>query len=440
MKYARLAIAAGISGSLLSSIATADDNVLPVRALLADPAKLADWLAKHDPQVEAAGAKIEAASQSAQQAAVLPNPQLSFGLAGIVLGHNSGVPGDDSFGSTTNDAFGLSELVELGKRGPRKEAANLRTREAGLSKVSTLGTQVSAAMTTLGAVAYAFARHEVVVKNLEDSRKIQQLEIGRKKVGETSGLDLRRIELDTHELEVQLQRADADLAGALATCSATLFAPCTTDGLDATSLDAAAPVPDALPDLDRTVEGRPSHEAQRLESEALGQDALVAQRRRIPDPTFGIEYVHDNYTLSGNAPNTIGFSVGIPLPFFDRGNHDAAAARANAHAIEAEDRADVRQERGQVEALRGKLTALTAALQRLDKELEPVSAAVVADTQKSLDIGESSITDLLLAERAHRDLLSEVLDTRNDLFTVRAQLRAALGLDDAAARTIGGPR
>ena len=57
-------------------------------------------------------------------------------------------------------------------------------------------------------------------------------------------------------------------------------------------------------------------------------------------------------------------------------------------------------------------------------------------TQKAFDLGEVRLADLLLAERAHRDLLQEVLDARFDLFTVRAQLRQALGLDDEVARAV----
>jgi cobalt-zinc-cadmium efflux system outer membrane protein len=450
MMYGRLAILLGMGaatvGTLAPALAVADDTAPPVRTLLADPGQLAAWLGAHDPAVEAAYAKIEAAEAQAQQAAVLPNPQASLGVGGFVLGGlppivvspTQTIAQPSSFGDTGNFSVGVSELVEIGKRGPRKEGAQLRTHEAGESRVAVLGTQVSNAMTTLGAVAYAYARHEVIVKNLEDSKRVEALETGRRKVGETSNLDLRRIQLDTHELEVQLQRADADLSSALATCSATLFSPCSTAGLDAESLDAAAPVPVALPDPEQAVTSRPTHQAQRIETEALGQDALLAEHRKIPDPTIGVVYDYDAY--SGDLSQTLAFSLSIPLPFFDRGNHDAEAARANAHAIEAQDRGAIRQERGSVESLTGKLAALQAALVRLDKELEPTSQAIVNDTQKSLDIGESTITDLLLAERAHRDLLLEVLDTRNDLFTVRAQLRTALGLDDAAARSTGAKR
>ena len=68
----------------------------------------------------------------------------------------------------------------------------------------------------------------------------------------------------------------------------------------------------------------------------------------------------------------------------------------------------------------------------------PKSARIIEQTRRAFDLGQAPLADLLLVERAHRDLLLELLDTRFDLFNVRAQLRQQLGLDDQAARDAGG--
>jgi outer membrane protein TolC len=91
--------------------------------------------------------------------------------------------------------------------------------------------------------------------------------------------------------------------------------------------------------------------------------------------------------------------------------------------------------RGEVVALRAQRATLATTLTRLEGEAVPKSALIVQQTRRSFDLGQAGLADLLLAERAHRELLLEVLDTRFDLFNVRAQLRQALGLDDQAART-----
>jgi cobalt-zinc-cadmium efflux system outer membrane protein len=164
---------------------------------------------------------------------------------------------------------------------------------------------------------------------------------------------------------------------------------------------------------------------------------LLAHARRIPDPTLGIGYTLDNLTVSGDQHQSLLFTVGIPLPLFDRGNHDEAAARANARSVAAEHAAAVRDARGQVEALVAQRTALEQTLAKLEHDAVPKSAQIIQQTKTAFDLKDARLADLLLVERAHRDLLLEVLETRFDLFTVRAQLRQQLGLDDKAARHAG---
>lgn len=131
------------------------------------------------------------------------------------------------------------------------------------------------------------------------------------------------------------------------------------------------------------------------------------------------------------------FTVGIPLPLFDRSDHDEAAARASARALAAEVRAEVREAAGQVEALVGQRAMLEAAVHTLEADTVPKSTQIITQTRRAFDLCQAPLADLLLVERAHRDLLLELLDTRFDLFNVRAQLRQQLGLDDQAARDAG---
>ena len=421
-----------------STVARADDPPAPVGALLANPGQLATWLAGRDSQVEAAGARVEAAAAQGDQARVIPNPQLQVGMAGFSLGRGNrdttGALGPTSLTSTTNITVGGTETVEIGKRAPRRAAADLRLREAGEGAVGTLGGRINDATTALGKLTYVVAHRAAVQTNLDAARKLQALEKTRVDNKDLSSLDFSRIELDTLKLEDELRLADADVAGAVASCSAALYAPCGTDQLDAAALDAGAPLPDTIPDAGRAIAQRPAHVAEELEGQALGKDAELAEHRRIPDPTFGIEYTYDNYEYSGSLPQTLGFSVAIPLPFFDQGTHDARAARANAHAVEATDRAEIRQETAQAEALRAQLSSLQGTLHHLETEVLPRSTKIVGQTQKAFDLGEARLPDLLLAERDHRELLNQVLDTHFNLFNVRVQLRQALGLDDEAAR------
>ena len=432
-------VASAILGGLRPAAARADDPA-PVRALLADPTMLATWLRDRDPLIDSSWARAAAASALAQQARVLPNPQLSLGWGGIALGRGNlqaGMTGPTGLGQVSNVTIGASELLELGKRGPRANAADVRTREAGESAVGTLGDRITAATAALARLVYVSARRDTVLANLDAARKLRDLEKVRLDNKDLSAAEFARIELDTEELELQLGRAEADLAGAVATCSATVYAPCSSAGLDPAALDGAAPLPSTLPEPASAIEGRPIRQVAKLEAQALGWDATLASHRAIPDLTLGVGYTYDNYEYSGSIPQTLTFSIGIPIPLFDRGDHDAAAARSVAHAIEAEDQAAVREAHGIVETLLAERTTLQTTVAKLETSAVPKSMQIIAQTRKAFDLGEARLADLLLVERAHRDLLLQVLDTHFDLFNARAQLRQSLGLDDQVARSVG---
>jgi cobalt-zinc-cadmium efflux system outer membrane protein len=423
-----------------------------LRTLLAQPGELAAWLRERDPLIDAQRARLDAARAAARQTRTLPNPQLNLGVSDLVIGQTnaaSGGAGSEnpplSLGKTLIFTAGVDQLIELGKRGPRQCAADLRVRAAAETATGTLGTRLGEATQTVGKLAYVAARRGVVAANLGAAEKLQASEQLRLDHSDLSALEFARIELDTQAIALQLARAGSDVAAAIAACSAVLYAACSADGLDDDALDAGAPLPAAQATAAdaataaaiHAIEARPARAASRLEALALGWDATLAHNRRIPDPTIGAGYTLDNLTVSGDQHQSLMVTLGIPLPVFDRGDHDEAAARASARAAAAEDRAAVRDAAGQVEALVAQRAQLEAAVARLTSDTVPKSARIVAQTRRAFDLGQASLSDLLLAERAHRDLQLELLDTRFDLFNVRAQLRQQLGLDDQAARDAG---
>ena len=433
---------AGVLGAvILSTAAHADPAAPSPAAMLSDPAQLAVWLAANDATVSAATQRLDAAAATREQAGVYPNPELALSYGGFIIGHgNAGNMQTDTIANTTNLTAGVSELVELGKRGPRQQAASMRIDAAREDVVAALGTRVSEAITAIGKVAYLSARHDTLAVNLDAQKKILALEKIRLDKKDLSGDDYARLELETERLDLDVARADADLRQAMFACQATLRAPCTADGLGEDALTNGAPLPVITKDLDAAVAGRATFASSRDQQAAYGFDADLARNRRIPDPTIGVAFTHDNLTAAGNEPNTMLFSVSIPLPVFDRGNHDAAAAVAQAKALGDEELADRREARGAADALLDQKAYLETEIERLSTQSIPRSATILADTHKAFDLGQDSLADLILAERAHRELILELLDARYDLFTARSGLRQALGLDDAIARAATGGR
>ena len=404
-------------------------------ALLRDPNALARWLHRADAEVLASAARVEAANATAAQTHVLPNPTLEVDVGGFVLGQTN--PAGLGLRQTTAVTTGLTELIELGKRGARQRAAGLRANEAVEASVGVLGGRVNDAMGALGKVAYLSARRASLAANLADAKHMLALEKIRLDHADLSGADYGRIELDTQRVELDMDRTEADLISATTACEAAIYAPCPAAAFDDKILDDAAQVPAALsPDaVDSAITSRPALAAQRIEAGALSSDADVAIARRIPDPTVGVSYTHDNNTVAGDQGDSLALSLSIPLPLFDRGNNDAGAARANAKVIAAEEQVTRRHDRGEVAALTTLRTALERAIKTLRDDAVPKSADLLKKSRASFDLGNSDLSDLLIAEKAHRDLLLQLLDTEFELFQTRSNLRQDLGLDDAAART-----
>ena len=66
-----------------------------------------------------------------------------------------------------------------------------------------------------------------------------------------------------------------------------------------------------------------------------------AKREALPDISLGVAYTHSTFLVSGDNPNTLGASVSMPLPIFDRnqagiGRAELAETRAENDAVRLE--------------------------------------------------------------------------------------------------------
>jgi cobalt-zinc-cadmium efflux system outer membrane protein len=161
-----------------------------------------------------------------------------------------------------------------------------------------------------------------------------------------------------------------------------------------------------------------------------------AAARSLPDVNARIGYTHDDLTISGDQQNTVGLTLAFPLPVFDRGQHDGARADAKARELDAQAQGVRASAEADLTGLLRRRAFLQSTVTRLRTEGIVRSEGVLAATEKAFNAGQVSLTDLLLARRAHIDLTLNVLDLQFDHFSVRNDLRRALGLDiDATAAT-----
>jgi cobalt-zinc-cadmium efflux system outer membrane protein len=213
----------------------------------------------------------------------------------------------------------------------------------------------------------------------------------------------------------------------LADCAAALGAECELGGAREDDLSRAAQLDASLTSALR-LEHRPDLQALEAERKAAERDAELARGRAIPDVTLRVGYTHDRFVASGDNRNTLTFGVALPLPIFDRGQHDSARALSRADELRDTRQALLLQARADLAGLLSRKGTLEKVLATTVSESLPRSSSVLQSTQISFDHGGVSLTDLLLARRTHIALRLSLLDERFELFGVRNELSRVLAL------------
>jgi cobalt-zinc-cadmium efflux system outer membrane protein len=381
---------------------------------------------EHNPDLLAAAARVDQARAEMAQQRTYPNPDLSAGVGDIPVGETN--PPGLTRGETYIYSTALSETVEIGKRGPRIASARLRLEAERQAYLDSLARKTAEARLALARVVYLKTRRSVLEESLSGARENLDLQRSRVENGDLSGNDFDRLKVETVILESEVAATHQEYEEAVAACGALLFAPCDAVEGDLGMLNDAAPVPES-PDVEAALERRPDLKALGFDRDSARQDALLSRRRRIPDPNFSVGYVHDNLVSSGDQPRSIQLGVALPLPLFDRGRHDAE--RAEQRAVELDRSALAERERGRAEvtSLIRRKASLERTLRSLNLEAVPISKGVLDSTLTAVNQGGMSMTDLLLARRTHTDLMLKVMELQFDIFSVRNDLRRALGLD-----------
>ena len=403
----------------------------PARRLLEDSASLAAWLSDHSPELRAARARTRQASAEARGSRLFQNPVLDASLGDVPLSKTN--PAGLGFSHTAIYGVGLSETFELGKRGPRSAAADLREQAAGWEATSTLSDRITVARDALGRVVHLGLRAGILAESLADAERAATLERTRLEQKALSGMDYDRLLLDLAALRADFARDQAEYEAARADCAAALAAECDLSGATENDLTVGN-VDTSLESGEGRLATRSDVRALGLEADAAEHDATLASNRAIPDVTVRVGYTYDRFGASGDNLSTLGVSFGLPLPVFDRGQHDAVKASERALELGAEKQAVLADARADLRGLASRRAALAKNIEILERETLPRSSGVLASAERAFHEGGASMTDFLLARRTHIALSLTRLDQRFELFEVENELHRVLGLNPSAPR------
>lgn len=411
-----------------------DSRVAPGELLLADTAELVRWLQAHNAGVLAQASRVEQARSDLGQSGLYPDPSVNFGLGGVNVGaHN---PPDLSRSQSQNYTVGVEETFEIGKRGPRVDAARLRLDAESQRYESLLGDTTTAARLALVRSIYLTKRSALLDESLTAAKQLLDVQRSRLDHGDISRNDFDRLTLDTTLLELEAPKTRAELEGALADVRTLLGTDAVLGAPEPDVLAKAGAFDLSLVDVDDAIANRADHAALTLDMRAAEKDAVLARRKAIPDPQVGLSYMHDNLTEAGNQADTLALTLGIDVPLFDRGQHTAQKAIDHAFEIAHTREESMREARAEATTLLERQRALEGILVRLAKEALPTSSEVLDATTTAFNRGELKLADVLLTQRTHIDLVLKNLDLQFESFSVRNDLRRVLGLDSAIARDV----
>jgi cobalt-zinc-cadmium efflux system outer membrane protein len=287
--------------------------------------------------VIAAKLEIDAAQLDIVAARVYPNPSLQYSIGNLVLGSANPSYGHQGFFDQPVQTVGVGEIVDVWA----KRSARIRAASSGLEHRKLLTEDALREIVYGVRSAFADVLREQSERQLAHDvadRYAQTVKISqaRYKAGDISEEELRKIELEALKYQNDVIEADMELDLARGKLAALLAGgPGELPGaLGEPAELAARPMFDAGQLTAQAMQHRPDLRAAGA-ARVLAEDEIAqARREAYPDITLGAAYTHSNFEVSGDNPNTLAFSLSLPLPLFDRNQANIGRARLDLRRAE----------------------------------------------------------------------------------------------------------
>lgn len=357
-------------------------------------------------QLVAARYDIDTADAEKLTARLRPNPQISVGLSDIPLDFR------ENFIKPQTYSYGISQTFELGgKRSKRINEANANSELARAEFQIVVWQLTNDVKKKFYAVLLADSLLKLAQENQKTFAEIVKHTSEVFQLGEISGLDLQRLEIEKFKFDTDVANSEKDYELAVRDLRVALGGDYRAMDIDvAGTIDYYQPYDFSLVDLrEKALAARPDLKAAQLSERAADASIRLQDSQRVPDLTVGagIEQV----PASGNTYN---FGVGIPLPISNRNQGERAKALIQKMKAQNDQRLITNQVLNDVDK------ALVAfEIQKRRVELYRTGVLTKVDdiqrlTEFSLKAGESSTLELLDAIRTRRETLAGFYQTLFD--------------------------
>jgi cobalt-zinc-cadmium efflux system outer membrane protein len=359
----------------------------------------------------------DAAAAERKAGRVIPDPSFEYS-------RDRARPIDGAGPSATENAFSVSQTIPW----PGTFSANVRAgdRAADVFRAEGVGARWALeieARTTFARLLYARGALEIARAAEGDALALRDLTGRRAELGESRETDRIKAEVEWLRQQRIRRAAEREADAAEEVLRALAVEPLPRPIALAGELPRPTPLTDAAALRERLGGANPRLLAARAGAEREAALLSAARRSRIPDMDF--TWFHDD-ELDKEAS---GFSVGVRVPLWNANRGEIArAAAASALAAAGAQRV---------------LLDLTTALERARQELDVASAQadilereILPAATRSLDLarfsyqeGETSLLDLLDAQRTFRETQREAAQSRLALALALAEVQRLVGPD-----------
>jgi cobalt-zinc-cadmium efflux system outer membrane protein len=381
----------------------------------------------------AARLEIDAASLDVVAARLYPNPQLTYNLGNLVLGdanpQGRGVT-SGFFGQRVQNV-GVSEIIDVwAKRSAHIRAADRGVEHRRLVVEDALREVAYVVRSAFDDVLREQGERQLARDVADRYSQTVKLSQSRFRAGDISEADLRKIELeglryqnDVIDAETQLDVARGRLAGLLALSSARELPA---EGL---AEPERKPVGDPGQLIAQALSQRPDLRAAGAARTLADATIASAKRDALPDISLGAAYTHSDFTVSGDNPNTMGLSLSLPLPLFDRNQANIGRAQLDRRRADNDaERLRIAVMREVSEAVRRNQRAVTL-LASFETAAGSNVLGMPTGTTDRTGMIERAETALRVAEKSYRAgavSLLELLEAQRTYLDIRAQYLRAI--------------
>lgn len=365
---------------------------------------------------------IESSKGEQLTARLFPNPMASLGaVSSPVQGRTLG-----NSGQLTSQVQQLFELA--GKRGYRIESAEFgfQSAEAGFE---------DAVRQLRFAVKDAYYRAQLARRRLvlaEENRdrfsRILDVNTIRFKKGYIAEVDLIRIRLQFIDFQTQVIQAIQESESARSDLRQLLrLSPISPVELT-TELEYQRVDPDITKLRALASDTRPDIRAKRLTVSQREAELRLAKAYRIPDVTVGAGYAVQGSHGPDNS-NQMAFSLGVPLPLFNRNQGKIMQAEASIQAAGADLSKTLNQVENQVEVAYRNLLESRRLVEAFLGGVLDDARSIFTIAERAYDRGGVTLIDLLDAARTSRTIQQNYIEALFNYQRNMIQLERAVGMD-----------